>query len=77
MSAYRLQIELRCNLCGAVFDEELAIEDEFCPTCGCDSLFERESYQPNADTREETSLLQVAKERLEDFEIAGILEGSI
>lgn len=36
-------IELRCNNCLAQFPEVDAIDDECCPTCGCDSLFERET----------------------------------
>ncbi len=34
--------ELRCNACRAIFPEAEAIDDELCPECGSDSLFERE-----------------------------------
>jgi len=41
-----MQIELRCNSCHAEFPEEDAVQDEFCPSCGGDSLFEREAFNP-------------------------------
>jgi rRNA maturation endonuclease Nob1 len=34
--------ELRCNFCLEVFPEEDAVDDETCPYCLHDSLFERE-----------------------------------
>lgn len=39
-------IELRCNGCLAVFPENEAIDEEACPECGCDSLFERDVEIP-------------------------------
>lgn len=37
-----MNIELKCNGCGAEFPEADALDDECCPECGCDSLLERE-----------------------------------
>lgn len=45
--AQELQIELRCNSCREVFPEAEAIDDEFCPNCGCDSLFEHVGFHVN------------------------------
>ncbi|MDP9090180.1 MAG: hypothetical protein M3O26_15720 [Pseudomonadota bacterium] len=46
-------LELRCNACRAIFDEAEAIDDEFCPECGSDSLFEREAFNLEEALRDE------------------------
>lgn len=42
---HELKITLRCNECRAQFDESEAIDEEYCPECMSDSLFERVSYE--------------------------------
>jgi rRNA maturation endonuclease Nob1 len=50
-------IELRCNFCHAEFPEADAIDDELCPSCGSDSLFEREVFT-------DEKLIALARQRL-------------
>jgi rRNA maturation endonuclease Nob1 len=52
-----MQIELKCNGCREVFPERDAAEDEFCPFCGSDSLFEREVFT-------DEKLIALARQRL-------------